>query len=149
MITRIGKISVPVTDLDAAERFFVDVLGMEKRCDEPLGSLGRWIELAPPESDIPLVPYTWWDQLDDRPGGASRIVLECEDITTVYETLRGHGVTFDEPPETGIGGIFAAFRDPFGNRYTLKQELPAMPDAGGSAPKGRGELRDQPQRSRG
>jgi catechol 2,3-dioxygenase-like lactoylglutathione lyase family enzyme len=121
VITRTAAITIPVTDQDQAVRFFVDVLGMEVRADEPMGPGARWIELAPPGAQTPIVPYTWFEQFGDRPGTYSRLVLECTDIAETYASLCEKGVSFEGPPFATPGGTFARFTDPFGNSFTLKE----------------------------
>ena len=48
MLTRIGTITVQVTDQDKALDFYTQKLGFEKRADQPMGPEQRWIEVAPP-----------------------------------------------------------------------------------------------------
>jgi predicted enzyme related to lactoylglutathione lyase len=110
-------VAVPVTDLDAAVTFFVDVLGFDKRADARVGER-RWIEVAPAGAETVIVPYTWYEHHDDRVGGFTRIVLHCDDLDATCRDLRERGVAFDrEPAETGQG--YAQFLDPFGNVYVL------------------------------
>jgi lactoylglutathione lyase len=46
-VTDVRTVGVPVTDQDRALRFYVDILGFEKRLDVPMGGGQRWIEVAP------------------------------------------------------------------------------------------------------
>jgi catechol 2,3-dioxygenase-like lactoylglutathione lyase family enzyme len=119
VIRRLSKVSIPVHDQAVAARFFSEVLGMTLVCDEPLDNGLRWMEFTPVGADVAVVPYTWWEGLGDRPGTFTRIVLEVDNMAATYQSLRGRGVVFDGPPETGTGGTFATMRDPFGNGYTL------------------------------
>ncbi|MGI8311961.1 VOC family protein [Saccharopolyspora hattusasensis] len=120
MITRAASIGIPVTDQAAAAEFFIDVLGFEKRVDVPTDR-GRWIEVAPPGAETVLTPYTWLDHHDDRTGVFTRVVLECEDLTSLHEELVAKGVEFELDPTESAGGRFAHFKDPFGNTYVLAE----------------------------
>ena len=57
MITGIRIVAVPVDDIDAALRFYCQVLGMEKRKDRSGSEGDRYIEVAPPGSSVALSPY--------------------------------------------------------------------------------------------
>jgi catechol 2,3-dioxygenase-like lactoylglutathione lyase family enzyme len=48
MLTKIGTITVQVSDQDKALAFYTQKLGFEKRSDMPMGPDQRWIEVAPP-----------------------------------------------------------------------------------------------------
>lgn len=48
------SITVPVTDQDAAIAFYVGVLGFELRRDLELFPGGRWVEVAPPGTDVSI-----------------------------------------------------------------------------------------------
>ncbi len=55
MTTRVVSVSIPVTDQDAALRFYVDVLGCELRTDREVWPGARLVEVVPPGSDVGLV----------------------------------------------------------------------------------------------
>ncbi len=48
MFTKIGTISVGVSDQDKALDFYVNKLGFEKIDDQPMSETERWLEVAPP-----------------------------------------------------------------------------------------------------
>ena len=51
-ITTIRTVAIPATDQDRSVAFFVDNLGFEKRMDAEIAKDFRWIEVAPPGSDV-------------------------------------------------------------------------------------------------
>jgi catechol-2,3-dioxygenase len=53
-IGQVGTVFVPVADQDRALEFYLDKLGFEKRADFPYGEGSRWIEVAPPGSEIAI-----------------------------------------------------------------------------------------------
>ena len=48
MLTKVGTITVHVTDQDKALAFYTEQLGFETRADMPMGPDQRWIEVARP-----------------------------------------------------------------------------------------------------
>ncbi len=56
-------------------------------------------------------------------GGWNRISLLVEDLDTVTELLREHGVRFRSGPTTGIGVRLALIEDPAGNPVELFEPL--------------------------
>ena len=49
-VSGVTTIGIPVTDQDRAVKFYVGVLGLEKRLDVPMPGGGRWIVVAPQAS---------------------------------------------------------------------------------------------------
>lgn len=117
-VTGIHTIGVPVTDQDRAVTFYLETLGFEKRLDAPVPQLGgRWIEVAPPGSDvtIALVPAG-----DGKPAGVETgIRLTSTDATALHERLASAGVRVGELLKwPGVPPMFA-FSDPDGNRLEI------------------------------
>ena len=48
MFTKIGTISVGVSNQDKALDFYVNTLGFETVADQPMSETERWLEVAPP-----------------------------------------------------------------------------------------------------
>jgi len=57
MLTRIGTITIQVSDQDKALEFYTKKLGFEKRMDQPMGPGQRWIEVAPPGAQTRILLY--------------------------------------------------------------------------------------------
>src|SRR3954471_21069086 len=91
-ISHLRLVSIPVTDVDRAKRFYVDLLGFEERFDGPFGEGMRWVELAPPGSQATIALVTWFESMP--PGGVTGLVLDTPDVRATYEELSGRGVTF-------------------------------------------------------
>ena len=121
MITAIGTVGLVVSDQDAAVRFFVDVLGFEKRADAPMGPNQRWIELAPPGGATAIVPVTpdFMQGMDGRLGTFSMLTLRCADIDATCAALKARGVAFEQEPRAAHWGRHAIFKDPDGNSFVL------------------------------
>ena len=117
-VSQIGQIGLGVGDVDAAERFYRDVLGLRH--------LFRFGDL------------TFFDcagvrlllEKSDHPGPrASVIYFRCADIALAVRELRGRGAVFDGAPhliarmdDHDLWMVF--FRDPDGHILALMQEAP-------------------------
>ncbi len=106
-----------VSDLDKAKAFYEDVLGMEMSFEMP-----GWAEFAPVKNG-PAVGLALREGAPAQTGGAV-VVLRVQDIHATKAELTEQGVEFDGEIEEYPGVVrLALFRDPFGNRLQLAQEL--------------------------
>lgn len=122
MIKQIGTTGVYVSDQDKAIEFYVDVLGFEKRDDQPMGEGARWIEVAPPGAESRLVLSLPSDEEGrQRVGTFVGIVFETDDIEATHRELSTRGVGFTEPPTLQPWGTMAQFVDQDGNGFVLVQ----------------------------
>jgi len=130
MLTRIGTITVHVTDQDAALAFYTQKLGFEVRSDQPMGPDQRWMEVAPPGAQTRILLYK---ATPDAPGAASYeaaraqvgtptgMVLEVDDIEATFAELKAKGVRIDEEPTQQPWGWWGTFADQDGNTYGVHQ----------------------------
>ncbi|MEV2275857.1 VOC family protein [Nocardiopsis sp. NPDC049922] len=125
MITRMHSTTVLVGDQEEALRFYVGLLGWEKREDNTMGPM-RWLTVAPRGAETALVlgqPEVYEQEAPEA--AAPRlcgISLLTDDIDAEYEALTAKGVNFKQPPEDMPWGDRATwFTDPFGNEYFLVQ----------------------------
>jgi catechol 2,3-dioxygenase-like lactoylglutathione lyase family enzyme len=115
----ITVVSVPVSDQQAAKRFYTEQLGMDLVAEATFGEGLNWIQVAPPGAATSLTLVTWFDEM---PAGSLRgLVIDCEDLKADYLHLTERGVPFLGPPTPRAGGTFATFRDPDGNHLSLRQ----------------------------
>ena len=144
----VHAVTVFVRDQDAALRFYVEQLGFEIAFDARLPTGRRWLAVAPPDGSAVLSlvapsPESREYTLIGRPTG---VVFITENVLAKFDQWRRHGVEFtyrprlrriayespirlprdaaaapapasQEPPVWG--GVFARFRDPDGNIYSL------------------------------
>ena len=113
-VERTDFVSVPVTDLDRARRFYGDTLGL------PLVSGDEaWPEYQLGENlSIYLIDPTNIGQTFTAPH-SSQIALRVADVAAARAGLEQAGVEFDgETMDTGICHM-AFFRDPDGNSLML------------------------------
>lgn len=114
MINRIWDVTLTVSDLKAAVRFYGEVLGLPKKyefkdyagfdCGGVEIGLKTWGELEPPRKGEPLIN------------------LLVDDVEEVTRILKSRGVKFiKEPQDTPWGGRICVFSDPEGNLLQLTQ----------------------------
>ncbi len=130
MLTRIGTITIQVTDQDKALDFYTKKLGFEKRSDQPMGPGQRWIEVAPPRAETRILLYK---ATKDQPGGDNLeaakakigkdtgLVLETDDIVATFKKLKANGVSIIDEPKKQPYGWFGVFADQDGNTYGVHQ----------------------------
>ena len=112
-------VSVPVSDQEAAKRFYVEQVGMELLVDSRWGDDQRWVQVGKASAEASLALVTWFD--DMRPGSLRGLVLETDDLDGDVQKMTGRGVQFLGEPIDQPAGRFATFLDPDGNRMSLRQ----------------------------
>lgn len=110
-----------VADVDAAIRFYVDVLEFElvERWGPPFamvrrGDLTLWLSGPGSSAARALV-----DGSKPSPGGWNRLVLETDDLAARVAQLKQAGVHFRSEPVEGPGGKQILVEDPSGNPVEL------------------------------
>jgi predicted enzyme related to lactoylglutathione lyase len=106
MILGLRTVVYPVTDLDAAKRWYGQLLGQPPYFDQPF-----YVGFAVGGFELGLVP-------DGQPGtDGARPLWGVADIDAAFARLLVLGATVIEPvTDVGEGIRVAAVRDPFGNR---------------------------------
>ncbi len=120
MLNQIGQIAISVDDVDAAELFYSEKLGLRKlfRFGDLLFFDCAGVRLMIEKSiSSPFTPCS------------SVIYLRTPDLTTVYPRMKESGIPFvDEPhmiaPMQDHDLWMAFFKDPAGNLLALMQEAP-------------------------
>ena len=104
----------PVENLDAARRFYGEILGLRKVFEMP-----GWVEYAHAEKATAI----GLAEQPSAPKGAT-VVLKVENIEKSRQELTRQGVKFDGPTQEIPGVVkLALFRDPSGNPVQLAQPL--------------------------
>lgn len=121
--------SVMVKDQERALRFYVNVLGFEKKADIPMGEY-RWLTVRSPEGidgvELVLEPMgfaparTYQQALYEA--GIPATAFTTENIAAEFQRLKARGVKFlGEPINTGLI-TSVAFDDTCGNLVNLVQQ---------------------------
>ncbi len=130
MLTRIGTVTVQVTDQDKALAFYTQKLGFEKRADQPMGPNQRWIEVAPPGAQTRILLYKASKEMPGADsyqaaksslGKTTNMVLETDNIVETFAKLKANGVTIIDEPRKQPYGWWGVFADQDGNSYGVHQ----------------------------
>jgi catechol 2,3-dioxygenase-like lactoylglutathione lyase family enzyme len=123
MLVRIPYTTVFVSDQDRALDFYTDVLGLERRVDNPTPDGPRFLTVAVKGQEFELVLWP------GTPGQAHPVqnripaayTIETTDCRKAFETLKARGVRFDTGVLEYPWGSIAVFQDPDGNRLQLRE----------------------------
>ena len=114
-VTGVQHVALEVGDLDAAQAFYVDVIGLTVLDRPDFGFPGLWLGV-PDGRLVHLIE----GQRPAHPG--HHFALEVADIDTAVAALRAKGVDVRDPFETTPGAGQQAFlTDPSGNVIELNQ----------------------------
>jgi predicted enzyme related to lactoylglutathione lyase len=130
MLTRVGTITVQVSDQDQALAYYTEKLGFEVRQDIPMGPEQRWIEVAPTGAQTRILLYKAtpvqpgadsYEAALSRIGTSTGMVLDVDDIEATFAQLRERGVTIVEEPSRQPYGWWGVIADQDGNTYGVHQ----------------------------
>ena len=129
-VTGFFHAGVTVSDMDAALRFYRDLLGLEeiRRKDVPQGRYTLVFLAAPGQRDVAELELTFnWDPEDY--GGArnfGHLAYQVDDIYAVCQRFQDAGVVVNRPPRDGH---MAFVRSPDGISIELLQKGEALAPA--------------------
>ncbi|MDH5527742.1 MAG: VOC family protein [Nitrospirota bacterium] len=120
MITRMAFVAQPTRDLEAAKRFYGEVLGLAAGDVSPSG---KWVEFTTPDGAV-IALDAITPEISDRV--RAYLSLESDDINADFARLAAAGATVARPPWTnnhGQGDVchMAVLLDPDGNTVVLHQ----------------------------
>ena len=118
MIRGVKFVSIPVTDQDAALKFYTESLGMKIVTDQPFTDKQRWIELLIPGADTGVALFTPPGH-EDQIGKFQSVAFWCDDVFATAEAMKKKGVAFAKEPTTESWGTAAIFKDPDGNQFVV------------------------------
>lgn len=106
-------VSINVSDVEEALRFYVDVLGLRPRADRPdFGFGGAWLDVGGQQVHL----------IEAGPPAAlgQHFAIQVADLDAAIAELRGRGVSISDPSPVGTGRQ-AFLSDPSGNGIELHQ----------------------------
>ncbi|QBD76455.1 VOC family protein [Ktedonosporobacter rubrisoli] len=118
MFTKIGAISVGVSDQDKALDFYVNKLGFETIDDQPMSETERWIEVGLPGSQTHIILGLRNQGWGDRTG-MTGFILHTDNIEETCAKLKERGVTITHELATEPWGKWAQFSDLDNNEYGI------------------------------
>jgi predicted enzyme related to lactoylglutathione lyase len=115
--------SVLVSDQDRALDFYTNVLGLEKRFENPTPDGPRFITVGVKDDDFQLVLWPGTPGQAEPAMGRppASITIETDDIGTSFEELKSRGVEFVTDVLEFPWGSVAQFEDPDGNRLQIRE----------------------------
>jgi lactoylglutathione lyase len=118
MFTKIGTVTVGVSDQEKALDFYVHKLGFEKVNDQPLSETERWLELALPGTQTHIILGLRGQSASDKTG-MTGFVLHTDTIEETCATLKARGVTLTQELTAQPWGKWAQFRDLDDNEFGI------------------------------
>ena len=113
-VQRVDYIRVPVTDMERANHFYGEVLGLERNPHSPDED---WVEYELGNVTLAVItPHTHGYEFTPLPPGT--IALRVPDVAEARAALEAAGVAVKEVWDSGVCHG-AGFRDPDGNGFLL------------------------------
>jgi len=123
VLEKVFYTSVLVSDQDRALDFYTNVLGMEKRVENPTPDGHRFLTVGVKDDEFQLV---LWPGTPGQPEPAMgqpppTVTIESDDCRRTFEELQSRGVEFLSDVLEFPWGYVAQFNDPDGNRLQIRQ----------------------------
>jgi len=127
MLKRVSHNYLPVADVEAASKWYSEVLGLAVRPRGPadgailvLGN-GQWLFLL--ETKEKRTANFMTDQWDGGGYEMFSLTFEVENIVAVHKRLRESGVYVEPLNDQGGCGLQFKFKDPDGNKFNVWQDV--------------------------
>ncbi len=126
-VERVDYVRVPVTDMDAANHFYGDMLGLKRNPNSPDDD---WVEYEAGNVTLAVMtPHTHDYEFSELP--PATLALRVPDVAAAKEKLEAAGLEVGEMWDSGrCRGV--GVTDPAGNRILLHRRYAPYPD--GSLP---------------
>ena len=118
MDMKLELVPVPVTDVDRAKSFYVDMVGFNLDHDHQVNDQLRFVQLTPPGSACSIVMGVGITEMP--PGSQKGLQVVVDDVEAVRRELLGRGVKASEV-QVHPWGSFIFFSDPDGNSWAVQQ----------------------------
>ncbi|HTK09605.1 MAG TPA: VOC family protein [Ktedonobacteraceae bacterium] len=118
MFTKVGTISIGVSNQDNALDFYINKLGFEKIDDQPMSETERWLEVALPGTETHIMLGLRGQSGGDKTGFTG-YVLHTDNIEETCETLKARGVNISHELSNEPWGKWAQFADLDGNEFGI------------------------------
>jgi catechol 2,3-dioxygenase-like lactoylglutathione lyase family enzyme len=112
----VDHVSINVPDVPAALDFYTNVLGLVQNFERPdFDFAGAWLDVGPGGQQVHLLGFPTPENKGQH------FALLYEDLDSVVEGLRAHGLEVSDPVPSGPNRHQAFLTDPWGNRIELHQ----------------------------
>jgi predicted enzyme related to lactoylglutathione lyase len=112
---KLELLPIPVTDVDRAKAFYVQV-GFNADHDHVVSDEIRFVQLTPPGSACSIALGRG---ISDAPPGSARAQLVVADIHAAHAELQERGIEVGDV-QVFPWGEFVFFEDPDGNRWSVQ-----------------------------
>jgi len=121
-------IAIVVDDYDSAITHYINVLGFTLIEDTALSPEKRWVVIAPSNegAKILLAKASNEDQraaIGNSTGGRVGFFLYTTNFVQTYESYKSKGIEFMEEPRKEAYGHVVVFKDKYGNKWDLIEQL--------------------------
>jgi predicted enzyme related to lactoylglutathione lyase len=114
---KLELVAVPVSDVDRAKDFYVQV-GFNADHDHRVSDEMRFVQLTPPGSGCSIA--IGQGMMTTEPGSVQGLQLVVDDIQAAHDDLSGRGVEVSDIQDFPWGR-FVFFTDPDGNGWAVQQ----------------------------
>ena len=115
---KLELIAVPVSDVDRAKAFYVDLVGVHADHDHVVNEQLRFVQLTPPGSACSIAIGTGISKKE--PGSVEGLQIVVADVEAARAQLLDHGVAASDV-QVFPWGRFVFFSDPDGNGWALQE----------------------------
>jgi catechol 2,3-dioxygenase-like lactoylglutathione lyase family enzyme len=129
---KLELVPIPVSDVDAAKRFYVEKMGFTLDHDVSPNAHFRVVQLTPPGSACSICFGT--GIVKTPPGSVQGLHLVVSDIHAARAQLVERGVEVSDVQELGTGIFFVFLKDPDGNSWAVQRVAPEARRARGDQP---------------
>ncbi len=124
----LGMIAILVDDYDSAISHYVNDLDFTLIEDTVLSEEKRWVVVAPSKEGARILLARAANEqqraaIGNSTGGRVGFFLYTKDFLNTYESYRLRGVEFVESPRQETFGQVVVFRDKYGNKWDLIEEI--------------------------
>ena len=130
MSWKLELVPIPVSDVDASKRFYIDKLGFHLDHDVSPNEHFRVVQLTPPGSACSICFGV--GIVKTAPGSVQGLHLVVPDIDAARAQLISCSVDASEVKELGKGIFFVFFKDPDGNSWAVQQITPQSRNSTGA-----------------
>lgn len=123
MLKEMVYVALYVTDQERALAYYTNVLGFEKRFDNPTPDNTRFLTIGVPGQTVELVlwPGTPGSANPSHGRSPATYTIEVDDCRQAFATLKTRGVNFVTEVLEFPWGLVAQLRDPDGNLVAIRQ----------------------------
>jgi uncharacterized glyoxalase superfamily protein PhnB len=124
----LGMIAIVVDDYDAAISHYVDDLGFSLIEDSTLSPEKRWVVVAPSSDGAKILLAKASNEaqraaMGNSTGGRVGFFLYTSQFAQTFQKFKSNGIEFIEEPRQEAYGQVAVFKDKYGNKWDLIEQI--------------------------